>query len=228
MSAHSTTPAARARVDWRRAEFALTLLACIGFITLPIRITTIYSGLPAHPLFVHVPVVLIPTSVIAAVVFVVKREWLSRYGIALAVLSIVAMSSIFLTMQAGAALRGALNLQGQAAKLISEHSHAAHILAYVYVLFTATLIVTFAAQRISGGMPTGLGIVDRLLSPKPVFAALRVLLVLLSIGAGYMCFRTGDLGAKAVWQGRIQAAHRGFPGGPGVPELFPPSSTGTP
>jgi len=226
VSSESIAGSGRGGVDWRRAEFVLTLLAFVGFITVPIRITTIYSGLPAHPLFVHVPVVLIPTTVIAAVVFVVKREWLSRYGIALAVLSIVAMSSIFLTMQAGAALRGALNLQGQAAKLISEHSHAAHILAYVYVLFTATLIVTFAAQRISGGMPTGLGIVDRLLSPKPVLTALSVVLVLLSIGAGYMCFRTGDLGAKAVWEGRIQAAHGGFPGGPGVPELFsPPGSS---
>ena len=85
--------------------------------------------------------------------------WLSRYGIALALVSIVAMSSIFLTMQAGAALRSALNLQGPAAKLISEHSQAAHILAVVYVVFTATLIVTFAAQRISGGMPTGLELV---------------------------------------------------------------------
>ena len=218
----------RTGVDWRRAEFVLTLLACLGFLTLPIRITTIYSGLPAHPLFVHVPVVLIPTTVVAAVVFMFKREWFSRYGIALALVSIVAMSSIFLTMQAGAALRAALHLQGQAATLISEHAHAAHILAYVYVVFTATLIVTFAAQRISGGMPTGLGIVDGLLSSKAVFAALRVVLVLLSIGAGYMVFRTGDLGAKAVWEGRIQSAQHGFPGGPGAPLFGPSSGSGAP
>jgi hypothetical protein len=207
MSTESVAAPPRAGVDWRRAEFVLTLLALLGFITLPIRITTIYSGLPAHPLFVHVPVILIPTTIVAAVVFVVKPQWLTRYGIALALVSIVAMSSIFLAMQAGAALRGALNLQGQAAKLISEHSHAAHILAIVYVLFTATLIVTFAAQRISSGMPTGLHILDSLLTPKPILTALRVLLVLLAVVAGYMCFRTGDLGAKAVWEGRLQAAH---------------------
>ena len=111
------------------------------------------------------PVVLIPTTIIAAIVCMVKPQWFSRYGIALAAVSIFAMSSVFLTMQAGAALRGALHLQGPAANLISQHSQAAHILAIVYVVFTATLIVTFAAQRISGGMPTGLGIVDRLLSP---------------------------------------------------------------
>jgi hypothetical protein len=222
---HTTAATPRAGVDWRRAEFVLTLLACIGFITLPIRITTIYSGLPAHPLFVHVPVILIPTTILAAVLFVVKPPWLTRYGIALALVSILAMSSIFLAMQAGAALRGALDLQGSAAKLISEHSHAAHILAIVYVLFTATLIVTFAAGRISGGMPTGLSILDSLLTPKPMLTALRVLLVLLAVVAGYMCFRTGDLGAKAVWQGRLHAAHAGFPGGYG-PDGYGPGGSG--
>jgi uncharacterized membrane protein len=201
-------------VDWRRAEFVLTALAFVGFITLPIRLTTIYSGLPAHPLFVHVPVVLIPTTIVAALVFMGRPEWLSRYGIALALVSIVAMSSIFLTMQAGAALRQALHLQGEAAKLISEHSQAAHILAIVYVLFTAVLIVTFASYRISGGRPTGLALVDGLLSSRAVFGGLRVVLVLLCLGSGYMVFRTGDLGAKAVWQGRLQASrHGGFPGG---------------
>jgi hypothetical protein len=205
-----------AGVDWRRAEFVLTALGFVGFLGLLIRITNVYSGLPAHPLFVHVPVILIPSTVVAAVVFTIKPRWFSLYGIALAVLSIVAMSATFLTLQAGAALRGELHLQGRAAGLISEHSQAAHILAIVYVAFTATLIVTFAAQRISGGMPTGLAIVDRLLSPSSVFATLRVALVLLSLGAGYMTFRTGDLGAKAVWQGRVQAA-AGARGGPGHP-----------
>jgi hypothetical protein len=211
MNTESIAASPRAGVDWRRAEFVLTLLAFLGFVTLPIRITTIYSGLPAHPLFVHVPVVLIPTTVVVAIVFMAKPEWLTRYGSALALVSILAMSSIFLAMQAGAALRGALNLHGQAATLISEHSHAAHILAIVYVLFTATLIVTFAAQRISSGMPTGLDILDKLLSSKALFNVLRVVLVLLAIVTGYMVFRTGDLGAKAVWEGRLQAAHGGFP-----------------
>jgi hypothetical protein len=89
--------------------------------------------------------------------------------------------------------------------------------------FVLTLLAFLgAAMRISGGMPTGLGIVDHLLSPRPTFTVLRVVLVLLSIGAGYMCFRTGDLGAKAVWQGRIQAARGGGLGGPGGQGLFSP------
>jgi hypothetical protein len=196
----------RPRVDWRRAEFVLTLLAFLGFLTLAIRITTVYSGLPAHPLFVHVPVILIPTAVVAALVLMARPDWFGRYGIALCLVAIVAMSSVFLTMQAGAALNGALHLHGEAATLISEHSQAAHILAIVFTAFTAVLILTFAAYRISGGRPTGLGVADRLLAPRATFKALRILLVVLALGAGFMTFRTGDLGAKAVWAGRLQAA----------------------
>jgi len=216
LGAERVSAPAPARVDWRRAEFVLTLLAFLGFLALPVRIASIYSDLPAHPLFVHVPVILIPMTVVGALAFAVKLEWLSRYGIALVLVSIVAMSSVFLTMQAGAALRGELHLQGHAATLISEHSQAAHILAIVYVVFTATLIVTFAARRVSSGSPTGLSLVDHPLSSRVIFTALRVVLVLVSIGAGYMTFRTGDLGAKAVWQGRVQSAHFGGPGAPGL------------
>jgi hypothetical protein len=127
--------------------------------------------------------------------------------------SIGAMSSTFLTMQAGAALRSALHLRGRAAHLIAEHSQAAHYLAVIYIAFTAIVIITFAAQRISSERPTGLGILDRALSPRGVFTGLRLVLVLLSLGAAVMVFRVGDLGAKAVWQGRIQAAqaHAGAP-----------------
>jgi len=199
----------RRGVEWRRAEFVLVLLGFLGFLTLPIRIKTVYAGLPAHPLFIHVPVVLIPISVLGAIACVARPAWLERYGVLLSVTAIVAMSSTFLAMQAGAALRGALNLQGTAASLIQRHSHAAHILAVVFVLFTAALILTFAAQRISGGMPTGLAIADRLLSPRISLVALRVLLVVLALVSAYLVFKVGDLGAKAVWAGRLQHSPTG-------------------
>src|ERR1700685_1686181 len=151
MSTQTVRSPTRSGVDWRRAEFVLTALGFLGFITLPIRITTIYSGLPAHPLFIHVPVVLIPVSVLGALACVARPTWFNRYGVLLCLTSIVAMSSIFLAMQAGAALEGALRLQGPTASLIHRHSHAAHILAYVFIVFTAALILTFSAHRISGG-----------------------------------------------------------------------------
>lgn len=223
----ATTDAAQPRptggVNWHRAEFVLTLLGFLGFVTLAIRIGTIYDGLPAHPLIIHVPVVLIPASILGALACVARPAWFGRYGILLCLTSIVAMSSIFLAMQAGAALEGLLHLQGEQAHLISEHSQAAHYLAFVFVAFTAILILTFSAHRISGEMgPTGLAIADRALSSRSTVVALRVVLVVLALASAGLVFRVGDLGAKAVWQGRIQAAQGGggsfYPGGtPGGP-----------
>jgi hypothetical protein len=208
MSANDESITARSGVDWGRAEFVLVGLGVLGFVTLLIRITTIYSGLPAHALFVHVPVVVIPMTLVAAVALMVRPDWLRRYGIALAIASVVAMSSVFLTMQAGGALESELDLHGEAARLISEHSQAAHILAIVYTAFTALVILAFAALRISGGRPTGLTIADRLLSPPATLTTLRVLVVVLALIAAFFTFRTGDLGAKAVWAGKLQAASR--------------------
>lgn len=199
----STLRMAPDRVDWRRAEFVLTVLAFVGFITIGIRLKTIYSGLPAHPLIIHVPVVLIPLSVLGALACVARPGWFDRYGVLLCLCSIVAMSSIFLAMQAGSALEGAITLNPTQSQLIHQHSSAAHILAVGFVLFTACLILTFSAHRISGGMPTGLGIADTILGSRAIYLALRVALVVLALFSAYYVYRVGDLGAKAVWAGRL-------------------------
>jgi hypothetical protein len=204
MSSNSSTLRASLNgVDWRRAEFVLTGIAFLGFLTVGIQIKTIYSGMPAHPLFVHVPVVLIPVSVLGGLACVGRPHWLERWGIALCLCSIVAMSSIFPAMQAGEALTPALHLHGLAQHLISQHQAAAHLLAVAFVLFTACLILTFSAYRISGGMPTGLGIADTVLGSQAVYLALRIALVLLALVSAYYVYRVGDLGAKAVWAGRL-------------------------
>jgi hypothetical protein len=198
-----------AKIDWRRAEFVLTLLAFLGFITALIRITTVYDGLPAHPLIIHVPVVLIPLSIAGAFACVARPQWFGRYGILLCLISIVGMSSIFLAMNAGSALQGVLHLTGQPAHLISEHSQAAGILAVVFVAFTAVLILTFSAERISGSPgPTGLALADRILATPRTQTALRITLLVLALASAYMVFRVGDLGAKAVWLEKVQAAQR--------------------
>jgi hypothetical protein len=194
------------QIDWRRPEFVLTACAFAGFITLLIRVKTLWAGLPAHPLFVHVPVVLIPVCIIAALACAARPATFDRYGIPICAVAIVAMSSIFLAMQAGAALNSALHLHGHAAQLISQHSAAAKVLAIAFTALTAVLILSFAARRIGGGSPTGLGAVDDLLGSDAVRALLRGLLVLLALVAAYYVFRVGDLGAKAVWAGRLAAA----------------------
>jgi uncharacterized membrane protein len=196
------------QVDWRRAEFLLAFFGVLGFATFLISIKTIYGGLPAHPLFVHVPVVLIPITILGALACVAKPKLLETYGVLLCAVGIIAMSSIFLAMQAGGALQGALHLRGRAAHLIGEHSAAAGVLAIDFALVTACLILTFASSRIRGGMPLQISFIDGILGSKAIATAIRVVLVILALVAAFYVYRVGDLGAKAVWAGRLQAAAR--------------------
>ncbi len=215
-----------------RAELVLAGLGLLTFALIPIQINTIYSGLPAHPLFLHIPVILIPVAVIAALVLAARPAWFAHHGVWVALVAVVALASTNLTMGAGKALRNDLHLNGgfgPTASLIARHAHAASILRILVIVFTAVLIVSVAVFRTADRRITGLAVFDAPLeairSRAPLSAGLRILVVVLALGCAYFVFRTGDLGAKAVWQGRLGAGTRpGLLHGGGPPRGGPPSS----
>jgi uncharacterized membrane protein len=216
-SASVRTPAPT-RIEWRRAEFILLGLAILSLVTILISVNTLWSGLPAHPLFVHVPVIMIPLAVLGALAVTARPRWFDQYGVLLCLISIIGMSSIFLAENAGGNLQRDLHLQGRAAQLINQHSSAANLLAILFAGFTLFTLVGFAAHRIGGGMPTGLAVLDGALGRPAVRLGLRVVLVVLALVCAFYVYRVGDLGAKAVWQQRLQfAAHGGFGGPPPSP-----------
>jgi len=204
-----------------RAEYVLAGLAILSFALVPVHITTIYSDLPAHPLFLHVPVILIPVATIWALVLVVRPAWFMRSGVLLGAVTVVALAATFLTVGAGEALRTALHLNGGfgPAALLARHAHAGMLLRDLLILFTGAVILALFAHRVAAGMVSGVPWLDTLAAQPAMLVLLRVALVALAIACGYFVFHTGDLGAKAVWQGRLSGGGRG--GGPGQ-QLFGP------
>jgi hypothetical protein len=204
-----------------RAEYVLAGLAILSFALVPVHITTIYSDLPAHPLFLHVPVILIPVATIWALVLVVRPAWFMRSGVLLGAVTVVALAATFLTVGAGEALRTALHLNGGfgPAALLARHAHAGMLLRDLLILFTGAVILALFAHRVAAGMVSGVPWLDTLAAQPAMLVLLRVALVALAIACGYFVFHTGDLGAKAVWQGRLSGGGRG--GGP-VQQLFGP------
>jgi hypothetical protein len=61
-------------------------------------------GLPAHPLLVHIPVVLVPLATIGAVLVAVKVSWRRSLAVVVAVLAIGGAVGVFLATQSGEAL----------------------------------------------------------------------------------------------------------------------------
>jgi hypothetical protein len=201
-------------------EWALAVLALLTFVLIPIQINTIYSGLPAHPLFLHVPVMLIPVAAIAALVLAAWPRLFARHGIWVGVVTVVALGATNLTIGSGHQLRADLHLEGNG--LVAQHSSAADTLRLLLILFTALLLVAIAVFRTAGPRVTGLGLVDGALaavrSNFGLVVLLRGLVGVLGLASLYYVFHTGDLGAKAVWQHRVGGGG-GFPGGAG--SLFP-------
>lgn len=206
----------------RRAEYLLAGLAILSFALVPVHLTTIYSGLPAHPLFLHVPVILIPVATIWALVLVARPRWFLSSGVLLGIVTVIALAATFLTVGAGEALRNALHLNGGfgPAALIARHAHAAMILRDLLILFTGAVIVALFAHRVAAGMVSGLAWLDGLARHPAVLVLLRAALAVLAVLCAYFVFHTGDLGAKAVWQGRLSGGGPG--GGSPIQQLFGP------
>jgi hypothetical protein len=184
----------------------------LTFALILVRFNTVYEGLPAHPLFVHVPVILIPVDGLGALIVAARAQWFERHSIWLCAVAVVALGALNLTMNAGDALRQDIgaSFSPTVANLIARHAHAAGILRVFMIAFTAVLIVAVALDRHRRGLVTGLGWIDAIvgltLSLLRGVSAARVAVGLLALGCLYFVFLTGDLGARAVWQGRVQAA----------------------
>jgi len=210
----TTAPAAVAERPvrgWLSPQVLLGIAGLLTFALVPVHFNTVYGGLPAHPLFVHVPVILIPTVGVGALIVSARARWFERHSVWLCAVSVVALGALNLTMGAGDALRQDLGLDGgfggPVASMIARHAHAAGILRIFMIAFTAVLIVSVALDRHDRGSATGIGwidaIVGRVLKLLGGVTIARVALGLLALGCLYFVFLTGDLGARAVWQGRV-------------------------
>jgi hypothetical protein len=210
---------------WEHLDVALLAVAFLSALLIPIHIGDIYSGLPAHPLFLHVPVILIPLVTIASVALVARVQWLVQYGLLVAAVAVVALIATVLTMGAGTALADKLSEAGRGGEggafagstgrpdYISQHADAARLLRILMFLFVIGLIVLVLSDRVGRGL-TRLGRVGELIGRRPSGIVLRIGVVVLAIACFVQVIRVGDLGAKAVWLNRTGG---GGPGGFGSP-----------
>jgi hypothetical protein len=183
-------------------DVLLAAAAVLTFVLIPIHINTIWEGLPAHPLFVHVPVILIPTVALGGLLLAARPGLVGRHGVWLSALTVVALGALNLTMGAGDELRDDLGLENGTfgvAELIRRHEHAASILRLLMIVFTVLFIGLVALMRRSG-------------PPSGVLLG-RVALFVVGAFALYFVWKTGDLGARAVWAGRVHGFGGGFGGG---------------
>lgn len=158
------------------------------------------AGLPAHPLFVHVPVVLIPLAGILAIIFAVRPAWLDRFGWGLVGLSGVGMLGAILAAGSGEALEEMLKDKGEViSKSLKEHAEMGETARTVAIMFFLIVLAVVLVRSMAKKRAEGNG-VTKFVASKGGAVAMSVLLALSAAGATYTAATAGHSGAEEVWK----------------------------
>ena len=197
------------------ADLALGLGA-LGFISLaliPVRIHRAF-GLPAHPLILHVPVILVPLLGVTLLAAAARPSLFQRHAIAIGAFTVLTLASTILTVGAGQAFRDD-RANFREAHRLNEHAQSGETLRLVMILVAA---VVLAAVLLSQARPgSRLGFLSPLAGSRGVRLALRALFAIGAVAAIFFAIRTGHLGAQLTWQrdeGRPPPGFRPPPRGP--------------
>jgi hypothetical protein len=152
---------------------------------------TSISGLPAHPLFAHIPVVLIPLAAIGAVAMLWPRVR-DRIGWVVVGLVFVAGIATQLAVDSGQSLEHYV----RESQLVRDHTHMGeNIRPWVLLMFLALLGVMIVA-RVARGRADAPDGRDPLRIAGITLAALSIVFSGL---ATYWIYQIGHSGSKAVW-----------------------------
>ncbi len=158
-----------------------------------------FQGLPAHPLFVHAPLVLLPLAALAAVALAARPQWRRRYSIALAVAALAALVATLLAIQSGEAFEPAVR---DIVNLDRHKSLAATTRLLVALFFVGSAVVAILDRMNEEVRPW---------APKAAQAVVAVAALVALAGSVWM-MRTGHEGAKLVWDGVELVVGVGLPG----------------
>jgi hypothetical protein len=168
-------------------------------------------GIPAHPLVVHAPVVLLPLAVIGVLLMMVRRSWYEQLKWpVLAVTAVGTLGAIF-AASSGEELEELVEDGESRAALnaIQEHAEAgelARTLAIVFLVAVALYVIVpwFLARRASStpAASTADGAVDAVPSrsgPSWLRPALMLFVAVTAVGSLVTIVDAGHSGAESVW-----------------------------
>lgn len=160
-------------------------------------------GLPAHPLLVHIPVVLVPLALVGALLIAFSARLRSRLGWTVAVIAVLGGLGAMLAAGAGESLEDRVN----ETRALEDHEELGEVARLMGILF-AVVVVAFVAgewwlrRRAARAASTD----STTESPTPPARWMRwavpaAAVVMLGVGGGatYAMVDAGHSGAKATW-----------------------------
>jgi uncharacterized membrane protein len=166
-------------------------------------------GLPAHPLLVHVPVVLVPLGAVGALLILIRPAWRGRFGVLVAITAGVGLAGLQFAIGSGESLEERV----QETPAVERHAELAGIsrLSVLVFFLAVTAFVLYDRRRRSRAVLAGPG-TPAAASGSALLLALAALTVVTSLLATASVVQAGHSGAKAVWE-RTSDGQRSSEGG---------------
>lgn len=165
-------------------------------------------GLPAHPLIVHAPVVLLPLALIGVILMIVRPGWRSWLLIPTTLIGGIGAVGAIAASQTGEWLQQRV----PATQLVSNHQQLGEMARNLSILFAGMLVLWAARQLVLDRGWLANSPLPRLFEPAWVGAAIIALTLVLGALTTAWVVQAGHSGAKAAWKGKLQPPR---PGGDG-------------
>jgi hypothetical protein len=163
-----------------------------------------FSGLPTHPLLVHIPVAMLPLATFGVVIMLAKQAWYERYRWAVLFVAAIGTVGAILASGSGEGLQEDIRATRgvEAARAIHEHAEAGDLargMAIIFFIALAAYVVgPWLLERKRGADDLIGRIGDRLPSWTPI--ALKVVAAVTALAATGTVINAGHSGASEVWE----------------------------
>ncbi|MDO8363176.1 MAG: hypothetical protein Q7V88_09790 [Actinomycetota bacterium] len=157
------------------------------------------GGITAHPLLVHVPVVIVPLAAIGALLLVVRPRWLQAHGLVVTVLAGVGFLGSVLAASSGEDLEETRIEAGETiSATLRDHAEMGDSVKLFAGLFFLLMLgwLLFSRWQARVGAEKATAVVRK---PRLVGVVLASLVVLSGVVATVSVTLTGHSGAESVW-----------------------------
>ncbi|WP_350274070.1 DUF2231 domain-containing protein [Kribbella sp. HUAS MG21] len=157
-----------------------------------------FGDLPLHVLVIHLAVVLLPVAALTGIVFalVPKWRWLLRWPALLLGLGTVVVA--FVAKESGEAFVQAVPTLGKA---VAVHEERGDLLFWFCLIFAVVAVAAFLL--LGGTSPLASGKGTKATKSRPLELVTQAAVVVVGVLVIWQTVRTGDAGAKAVWDGQL-------------------------
>lgn len=167
-----------------RVLLALTIGLVLSLALVPLKVDQAF-GMPAHPLLIHLPVILDPFVALSTVVLLIRPALRARFGLVLGGLAVLAAVATAVAVGAGNAFADGRPFLDET---LGDHKAAGELLRIVAFAVAGLVLAVLWRDHC-----------------RPAFGGRAlattglVISIVLAVGLGFMTIRTGHLGAQAVW-----------------------------